>query len=92
MRFIPPKTLFLRAAGVGLSCAISSVLGCDGSKPPAGGGSEAKPEAAVAAGNPTGKSKSKLKNVSPLGELGVRELRALKKAQKAQEADQKSTP
>jgi hypothetical protein len=46
--------------------------------------SVAAPTSAPEVKTASGKSKSKLKNVDPLGELGVRELRALKKAQKTQ--------
>lgn len=88
MRFRPPRTWFFLVACIGLACAVSAVIGCGGSTSPAAPQAEAKPVPTAVVKGPAAKVKTKLKNVSPLGELGVRELRALKKAQQAQQAGQ----
>jgi hypothetical protein len=88
MRFIPPRRWSIVAGSAGLACAIQAISGCSDSTPPAAANAEAKPVQAASAKTPAGKGKSRLKNVSPLGDLGVRELRALKKSQQTEKTGQ----
>lgn len=88
MRFVPFRMFFSVAISTGLLCIASALIGCEGSTPPAATTEvEAKPSPTTASKPATGKPIRKLKNISPKGELGVRELRALKKAQQSEKAE-----
>jgi len=84
MRLIQLRRCSLLTLYVGLACVITTMSGCGGPAPSAGADAEAKSQQPAVTKTAAVKAKSKLKNVDPLGSLGVRELRALKKAQQTQ--------